>query len=120
MTNEELLVLVKEFAGINDDTQDAQINIYIRRVTRRVLNYCNLLEIPVELGEIVAEMVVDMLKSGGSTIIEGSGSIKRVSRGDTTVEYDVGSQVVNGDSVDDVLTNYKQQLNQFRRLRVLK
>lgn len=120
MNDIELLALVKEFVGSEDDIQDDQINICIRRVKRRVMNYCNLEIIPTELAEIIAEMIVDMLKSSSTTVIEGSGVVKKVTRGDYTVEYDVESQVVDASSVDDVLTNYKQQLNQFRRMRVVK
>ncbi|PCN42275.1 hypothetical protein B9C88_21485 [Brevibacillus laterosporus] len=122
MHPDQILALIKELAGITDDSKDNKIKLYLRQVERKVKNHCNIEEIPEQLWEIVAEMVVQVLLSGDdSQIIEGSGAVKRVTRGDYTVEYDVGSKVATtGASLDDVLTNYKSQLNRFRRMRVVK
>ncbi|MBG9772414.1 phage head-tail connector protein [Brevibacillus laterosporus] len=122
MNPDQILALIKELAGITDDSKDNKIKLYLRQVERKVKNHCNIEEIPEQLWEIVAEMVVQVLLSGdNSQIIEGSGAVKRVTRGDYTVEYDVGSKVATtGVSLDDVLTNYKSQLNRFRRMRVVK
>ncbi len=51
--------------------------------------------------------------SKGATMIQGSGAIKSISEGDTTVTYDVGTTVVKGDTVS---IDYTAILNRFRRL----
>lgn len=112
---EEILALSKEFAGIYDDSQDNKLRLTVTRVLRRVLNYCNLTELPLELYEIVAEMVVDMSGINGSSA--NSGVVKSIKRGDYSVTYaDSGT----GLSLDNVLSSYKPQLVQFKRIRTIK
>ncbi|MFW5436246.1 hypothetical protein [Paenibacillus apiarius] len=114
-----IMGMVKELGQFQDD-QDARIRLQIRFVTRKVLNYINHLAVPEALYEVVAEMVTQVMMSGGSTVIQGSGAVKKITRGDYSVEYDVGAKEIGGSEAKaDILTDYRGQLNRFRRVRTV-
>lgn len=114
-----ILGMVKELGQFQDD-KDTLIKLQIRFVTRKVLNYINHTTVPEALYEVVAEMVTQVMMSGGSTVIQGSGAVKKITRGDYSVEYDVGAQEVGGSTKQaDILTDYRGQLNRYRRVRTV-
>lgn len=120
---------IKLMLGIAEDdtSKDKIINLYIKKVTQLVLNECNILELPVALEGFVEDKVKAVVEAagivnngGGST---NTGEIKSVTRGDTKIEYNVGSGSISPSSSTKVngsmlLTNDEiKQLKPFKRLR---
>lgn len=120
---------IKLMLGISEDdtSKDNIINLYIKKVTQLVLNECNILELPVALEGFVEDKVKAVVEAagivnngGGST---NTGEIKSVTRGDTKIEYNVGSGSISPSSSTKVngsmlLTNDEiKQLKPFKRLR---
>lgn len=109
--------------------------LYIQEVEQVIINYCRIVRVPVQLRYVWANMVIDAAnfqaerdyvpsgdgdKDKGITI---DGVAKAIKVGDTTVEMSVDSTKVESNilnshkpNLDEVLLNYKAQLNQFRRL----
>lgn len=120
---------IKLMLGIAEDdtSKDKIINLYIKKVTQLVLNECNILELPTALEGFVEDKVKAVVEAagivnngGGST---NTGEIKAVTRGDTKIEYNVGSGSISPSSGTKVngsmlLTNDEiKQLKPFKRLR---
>lgn len=120
---------IKLMLGIAEDdtSKDNIINLYIKKVTQLVLNECNILELPTALEGFVEDKVKAVVEAagivnngGGST---NTGEIKAVTRGDTKIEYNVGSGSISPSSITKVngsmlLTNDEiKQLKPFKRLR---
>ena len=101
----EILDIVLRRLGLRESS-DA-IDLAIIRVCRQVENYCNLEEVPVELNFTVADMVVSLLgqESGENVAVE------RVEMGDTSYTFATSS------ILDTVMSDYRRQLQQFRKMR---
>ena len=137
-----ILSTVKILVGfpINDNSNDMLIDYLIRVTINRVLNYCNLKQLPQELELTVAEMTANMIKlqySEQMTTQEEKAEearavaiqsyadkkvIKTETLGDYSVEYAVDSTTTTTSSpslvLDDILSDYKSQLNRFRKIKL--
>lgn len=95
-----MLEQIKELLGIADTSKDGLINYHINTVSKRIINYCNIIEVPVELEYVVIEIVVKrMTKETG---------VKSVTRGDVKVEYESNA---------DELELYLKDLKTFKRVK---
>ena len=109
----------------------------IDEVRQAICNYCNIDYVPEELKYVWANMVVDYLRwatslagsaSGGAVKPGGSSTATIVSslkEGDTTIGFSAdtssqSSQAGNAHAIgavlDQVVMNYQDQLNRFRRV----
>lgn len=87
---------------------------FIEQAKDSILAYCNIpLKASMPDGLFYAWVEISYATSKGATMIEGSGAIKSVSEGDTTVTFDVGTAVVKSNTVS---ADYTTILNRFRRL----
>lgn len=87
---------------------------FIEQAKDGILAYCN---IPQKAnmpdGLFYAWVEIAYSTSGGTASIEGSGAVKSISEGDTTVQFDVGTTVVKSDKT---AVDYTAILNRYRRL----
>ena len=137
-----ILSTVKILVGfpINDNSNDMLIDYLIRVTINRVLNYCNLKQLPQELELTVAEMTANMIKlqyseqmttqeekaeEARAVAIQSDADkkvIKKETLGDYSVEYAVDSTTTTTSSpslvLDDILSDYKSQLNRFRKIKL--
>ena len=111
MPIEEMLELVKERLGIEDDSKD----LLIEDVIHECLSFCNLKEPPVELEPFIRWKVKTILdyeaETGGNAVFD----VKSIKEGDTSITYntdEVSRETIYGLSEKD-----KQALMRFRRLR---
>lgn len=111
MPIEEMLELVKERLGIEDDSKD----LLIEDVIRECLSYCNLKEPPAELEPFIRRKVKAIIdyeaETGGNTVFD----VKSIKEGDTSITYntdEVSRETIYGLSDQD-----KKTLARFRRLR---
>jgi hypothetical protein len=111
MPIEEMLELVKERLGIEDDSKD----LIITDVIQEVLNYCNINEPPEELEPFIRRKVKTIIdyeaETGGSSVFD----VTSIKEGDTSITYntdEVSRETIYGLSDQD-----KMILARYRRLR---
>lgn len=122
---------------IGNCEHDELLAFLLRQVKRKILNYCNIDEIPLSHEYIVAEMVAayynlmykayeEEKQSNVETCNRNSNSRKVVkeSVGDYSVEYETGESfsrtipTPDTSKLEAVLLDYKSELNQIRKLRL--
>lgn len=123
-----MLENIKLMLGITNDTYDKKIELYIIKVTKKVILYCNIDMLPVELEEFVENKVINIMNyilasntNGGADITnQNKCVIKAVTRGDTRIEYDTSSSSGANNTINDLLefdSEEKFNLNKFRKLK---
>ena len=86
---------------------------FIEQAKDSILAYCNIpLKANMPDGLFFAWVEVAWATSKGTISIEGSGAIKSISEGDTSVTFDVGTKI----ETTNVSVDYTAILNRFRRL----
>lgn len=118
-----VLEIVKLRLQINDTTHDALLISYIREIGRRIIHYCNINDIPVDLTDVWASMVIDAVRveiinvDAINETVGGEGNIKI---GDTSIS---GASSASGLSntakkvIDEVVLNYRLDLVHYRKMR---
>jgi hypothetical protein len=87
---------------------EKKLKLLIKIQVRKCLNYMNREDFPTELIEPLAEAIaLEYLE-------EGERETKRITAGDTSVEYNSSSSVT-----DRVEISMREQLNRFRRVGVI-
>lgn len=113
--------------SLEDTSKDQILNYLKETITQRVKNYCNLEEVPKELEFILVEMISAIYKNKYATENISSitptvsvGAIKSETIGDYSVTYATSTDKTtsSNNTVDDVLNDYKSQLNKFRKLKL--
>lgn len=118
-----VLDVVKLRLGISDDSKDALIDSYVQEIGQRILHYCNLPEIPDGLAHTWASMVVDAVRVDlpqDERIAATVGGGESVKIGDTSVTSGGSGGGVSNTSksvIDQVVLNYRIDLNRYRRMR---
>jgi hypothetical protein len=100
---------IKLLLGLQDSSKDQLILLYIGKLTSEVLDYCKISELNESLQSFIENKVESIMKSK-----QEQSNVKAVTRGDTRIEYNVGtidtSNVVNLTVID------KSFLNTFRKV----
>lgn len=138
---EQIVTDAKMLLGLTDDTKDALINYHARAVIQKVLNYCHRDDLPAGLVLIITEMVVRQYTAwnaeaaeeaggdiGGTESAGVAGVVSSITRGDISIGYDNSSEAIDAAtaaqavkasawklSTDDILIDYRQQLQEFRK-----
>ena len=87
-------------------------------VIEEICNYCNLPEVPDQLLNTAALMVRGLYNSTQLSAEQMQPAVKGVSRGDTSYSFaSVAEQMAQLVSSGDFLTDYRVQLNAFRKMR---
>lgn len=111
MPIEEMLALVKERLGIEDDSKD----LLIEDVIRECLSYCNLKKPPAELEPFVRRKIKTILdyeaENGANAVFD----VKSIKEGDTSITYNTDE--VSRETIYGLSDKDKQALMRFRRLR---
>lgn len=118
----EITGLVKTRLRLQDESLDALIDSYVQELEQRILNYCNIDEVPDGLKFVWASMTMDALRveqPSEPAIADTVGGVSETTIGDTTVKSAQADGLTNtGKSViDAVVLNYTVDLNRFRKLR---
>ncbi|WP_312645366.1 hypothetical protein [Hydrogenoanaerobacterium sp.] len=86
---------------------------YINQAKDSILSYCNIpLKAQMPDGLFYPWVEIAWSTAQGMTAIQGTGAVKSVSEGDTTITYDAGATVVKNDAMLD----YTSVLDRYRRL----
>ncbi|NLI90192.1 MAG: hypothetical protein GX366_07290 [Epulopiscium sp.] len=111
----EFILLLRPELGAMDN-----LDAYIAVTVRKILIYCNIVSLPPELVEIAGEMVVDVIEINKVNSTEGgtgTGEVKSIVEGDTTVTFDFSSNDNYRKELNRYFKDYKAHINPFRRLR---
>lgn len=113
-----VLALIKLRLGIAGTGLDALVYSYVQEIGRRILDYCNIPEIPLELEYTWASMTIDALRAELPHVSEiaqtaGAGEI---TVGDTTSKPALGPELSKS-VLDTLVLNYRADLNRYRRMR---
>lgn len=122
MTQEQdVLNIVKLRTGVED--QDMLILSYVAEIKWRILNYCQRRDIPEDLINVWASMVIDALRVdqpdhfGDGEDVSGM----NIKIGDTSVSPAAGSgkevTATSKAAIDQIVLNYKVDLRRYRKLR---
>lgn len=122
---QEVLEIVKLRLQLEDDKLDALISSYIKEIGRRILHYCNIRSIPDALIYVWASMVMDAVRvelSAIDEIADSTDSGVSIKIGDTSSGSAGGSSGGGVSStsksvIDEVVLNYRVDLNHYRRLK---
>ena len=87
-------------------------------VIEQICNYCNLIETPDELLNTASLMARGLYLSAQLTAEQLQPEAKSVSRGDTSYSFaSVAEQMAQIAAGNEFLTDYRTQLNAFRKMR---
>ena len=115
MTKEKLMTQVK---SLLPTAPEPTLNFACDLVIEEICNYCNLPEVPDQLLNTAALMVRGLYNSAQLGADEMQPAVKGVSRGDTSYSFaSVAEQMAQLVSSGDFLTDYRTQLNAFRKMR---
>lgn len=111
MPIKEMIALVKERLGLEDDSKD----LLIEDVIRECLSYCNLKDPPAELEPFVRRKIKTILdyeaENGANAVFD----VKSIKEGDTSITYNTDE--VSRETIYGLSDKDKQALMRFRRLR---
>ena len=119
----EVRKTVKVRFRITDESLDTLVDSYVRELGRRIRHYCNITDIPEDLSDVWASMVMDALRIEQPDvpgIAENVPDNMSVKIGDTSTAPAGRSgktTSTNKSAIDDIVLNYKADLNHYRRLR---
>lgn len=99
----ERLEKLKMLLGIEGTDEDELLTFILESTEQKILNYCNLKELPAELENVLIEMSARFYNSP-------DGVTDSMKIGDTSVNYSMSKDEQN------IIHDYKAQLNRFRRL----
>lgn len=103
---------IKLALNYQDSTKDQLIYFYIEKVKQKILNYCNLEEVPAQLESFIEDKVINILENQ----FRDEKQVKSVTRGDTKIDYNVTTP--SETTVNTSFSNAdKIALNGFRKLR---
>ena len=121
---------VKLRLNLQGNDQDALLDVYIDEIGQRILDYCNLREIPDEIIPVWAAIVADCVKvdQASSSDILGEGAAKAdsgksISEGDTSISFGTSQSAtaaalsgISSELIDNLLRNYRLSLHRWRRV----
>lgn len=99
----ERIEKLKMLLGIEGNEEDELLNFLLESTEQKILNYCNLDELPTELENVLVEMAARFYNSP-------DGIATSIKVGDTSVNYSTVKDEQN------IIHDYKAQLHRFRRL----
>ncbi len=122
MTGTDIWLIIKRRLKLQDDSLKEIVMDYIEEIENRILHYCGISSVPDGLKFTWASMTMDVLRvelSSVDEIAETADIGETVKIGDTSVSPAGGKSVTNMSKsvIDEVVLNYKIDLNRYRKLR---
>ena len=124
----DVLTNVYSLLGLSEKTADANKKVILGftydMLAEEVLNYCHLRELPEELRNVMASMIVDLYRMGdfGKEVL--SKEPTSITRGDVSISYKLGTELFSNTQRNSAyimanmafMKDYYKQLNAFRRM----
>lgn len=135
MTDNDIVRLIKSKIPkiiIAKNIEDDYILYSVKEINQAVMNYCNIPKVPAALTYTISNMAIDLILyeiardaalSGDPDAQLDASRITSLNIGDTLIKFgkDNGSnrqEILSSHKakLDDIVMNYREQLNRFRRL----
>ena len=124
----DVLANVYSLLGLSEKTAAANKKVILSftydMMADEVLNYCHLQELPEELKNVMASMIVDLYRMGdfGKEVL--SKEPTSITRGDVSISYKLGTELFSNTQRNAAyimsnmafMKDYYKQLNAFRRV----
>ena len=111
----QVLDIVDQLVLRNPELMQEDLTSAVTRIRSSILNYCRIpiqALVPDELEEVWIEAALQL--HNVSKAADGLNQrIKSISEGDTTIQYESGSETV---TLQSIINSYSNELNQYRRL----
>jgi hypothetical protein len=107
-----MLEKLNKLLGISEENYFTEFAL--TEATNKVLNYCNINEIPTALETTVIRIAMDIYRDGEFGEESATGQVLSVTRGDTSTTF---ADTTSTNNADDYIGKYKAVLNGFRRVR---
>ncbi|MCH1941593.1 hypothetical protein DWY25_00905 [Holdemania filiformis] len=111
----QVLDIVDQLVLRNPELMQEDLTSAVTRIRSSILNYCRIpiqALVPDELEEVWIEAALQL--HNASKAADGLNQrIKSISEGDTTIQYESGSETV---TLQSIINSYSNELNQYRRL----
>ena len=106
---------VKLLLGIDDDSLDVILQTYLQMTIQKVLNYCNIFELPSALNYLVCQMTAEAYKEITSKNSSGQvvGAVNSISEGGRSVGFADSSQFQV--AIEDKIS-HTVELNRYKKL----
>lgn len=107
-------MLTKRRLRLNNNlelAEDEHLDYILAELVQRLLNYCNIEEIPDELDYTIARMADLALRQATGHL---DGEAKTIKVGDTSVSFDIDAATK---ALNSLMGDFEGELNEFRRLR---
>ena len=117
--NTAIIELIKRKAKGLEMTDD-DIMLAAEETEQVIINYCNIRKVPEALRFTWANMAVDVLKSlnADQTGEAANGGPSSINMGDTSLSFSSGKSTTGHTvNLDDLINNYRAQLQRFRRIK---
>ncbi len=111
----DFLRTVKTLLGLNDDSTDSLLSVYVEMTKQSILNFCNISELPTALNYTLCAMVADTyreLKSANTTG-EVVGNVSSISEDGRSVSFSSGQEFKR--SVEDKISR-TTELIRYKKL----
>lgn len=95
--NDSILIEIKK-RNVVAPEDEPKVDSYISEMKQKALNYCKLSTMPDGMLYVIVNMVEQRM---------GVGMVESIKRGDTSISYK---------TADQVLSDFKSELNSFRKL----
>lgn len=107
---------LKRLLGVDstDTSKDFILQFILDDVEEKVLNYCNIDEIPISLKNTCYRMAIDMYRNETLGQEQQDMIVSSISEGDTSTSFKVKEQ--DKTYIDSIFKDYKSQLNRYRKL----
>lgn len=114
----DVLEIVKAKVQADKLPNDILLEMYQEEVRQAILTFCNRTDIPSELSFLHANMVIDLINEEHLRVdVENSRVATSIQEGDTRVELGNSKLSASELSTQQIVYNYKSQLNRYRKLR---
>lgn len=118
-----VLEIIKPRLQLTDNAHDVLLLSYVREIGRRILHFCNVADIPDDLSDVWASMVMDAVRvelAAVDEINDTAGGADNIKIGDTSVSPASGAAGLSNTAktvIDKVVLNYRIDLVRYRKLR---
>lgn len=111
----DFLSSVKLILGISDDSKDEILEFYIDLMETKILNYCNISELPSALNYVLCEMVADIYRENTRKDKAGNvvGAVSSISEDGRSVSFTNGAEL--NAAADDKIA-HTRELNKYKKL----
>lgn len=112
------VITVKEILNITDNKLDDYLIFCERNITNKILDRCNIEEIPKRLNSLIQEFLIEQYKLNEDGILEGKKQVSSASDKEQSVHFEtVGGASSISKNVDEFLNRNMDTLVAYRKIR---